>query len=171
MRFTSPVQTLIGACALVAAPLFVSCRDSTEPLLWGRYLLRTVDGSPLPYETVNVLNADGTRVVQTLLADTIQILTNTDFRRSGSSSLVSPLFQTPEIAPFGMTGTYARHADTLTMGWLVYPPGPPGPYPVTELLIMEGATLRTRRTVGPHCTDGTPQCSERRLVDYVYVAR
>jgi hypothetical protein len=174
MKLTSPVQTVIGASVLILAPFLLSCADSTGPSLLPLYQLNTVNGSPLPYDLVSVLPADGTPAIvgrETLLADSIQILNGTDFRRAGSVSTPNLLNHTPEITPFALAGSYTLRADKLTLTWIAYPPTAPGPSPVSESFVREGATLRIKRAVGPQCIDGTPQCADRPLVDFVYVAR
>jgi hypothetical protein len=173
MKLTSPVQTLIGASVLILAPFLLSCADSTGPSLLLLYQLDTVDGSPLPYDLVKYLSADSTTIVgrETLLADSIQILNGADFRRAGSVSTPSFLNLPPDITPFALAGSYTLRADKLTLTWIAYPPTAPGPSPVSESFVLEGATLRIKRAVGPQCISDTPQCADRPLVDFVYVAR
>src|SRR3954463_8334198 len=115
------------------AALLLSCAGSTGPTLSSRYQLDTVDGSPLPYDLVSILSADGTSATvgrETLLADTIQILNGTDFSRGGSVSTPSFLNLPPTIITFGMAGSYSLRGDKLTLTWIAYPPTGEGPSPV-----------------------------------------
>jgi len=173
MKLRSPVQTLIRASVLILAPFLLSCADSTGPSLLLLYQLDTVNGSPLPYDLVKLLSADSTAIIgrETLLADSIQILNGTDFRRDGSVSTPSFLNLPPNITPFSLAGSYTLRADKLTLTWMAYPPTAPGPISVSESFVLEGASVRTKRAVGPQCVYDTPQCADRPLVDFVYVAR
>lgn len=173
MRFRSRVRTLGGLSIVVLAPIFLSCSDSTGPGLSSRYVLSTVDGSPLPYDLVNVVTTDGTGGRQTVLADTIQILNEQDFRRTGSVSTLSILNGATQITPYVMAGGYTLRDNMLAVQWIGYEPSPSGPIPTpfSESFSLEGSTLRIKRAVGPRCIDGTPQCADRPLVDFVYVAR
>jgi hypothetical protein len=162
-----------GGLIIVAFALLLGCSDATAPNLAPRYVLATVDGSPLPYDLVNIApnpSILGTGGRQTLLADTLQILNTTDFRRSGSVSTPNLLNQASEITWYVITGFYNVRGNTLTLEWTSYPPTTP-PSQASESFTVEGSTVRIKRAVGPRCMEGTSQCADRPLVDFVYVER
>ena len=157
------------AIALIAIPVLTSCGDPAGPRLWPRYVLTSVDGAPLPYALLDFLGADGTRSRRTQLADTIQILNETDFKRTSTYYDEFPLFPP---GPFSTTfgGTYSRRGDTLSLDFLVVSP-PNGITTISELFVVSSGKLRVKRQVGPHCTEGSVECAALPFVDFVYAAQ
>jgi hypothetical protein len=161
------LRVLGSAVTLLAIPLLTSCGDPAGPRLWPRYLLTSVDGAPLPYVLVDVVGTDGTRFRQTQLADTIQILNETDFKRTGTFYDETPLFPPgPSSTSFG--GTYSRRGDTLSLDFFILSQSTNTITTVSELFVVSSGKLRVKRQVGPHCTQGSVECAVTPFVDFVY---
>jgi hypothetical protein len=154
------------AIALITIPFLTSCGDPTSPRLWPRYLLTSVDGAPLPYVLVDVMGADGTRFRRTQLADTIQILNETDYKRAGTMYDEFPPYPAGPVST-GWRGTYSRRGDTLSLDLLILSPSNTITT-ISELFVVSSGKLRVQRQVGPHCTEGSAECAVTPLVDFVY---
>ncbi|MDP9279418.1 MAG: hypothetical protein M3P00_08355 [Gemmatimonadota bacterium] len=160
----------LSTVALLAITLLASCSEPTGARLWRSYTLVSVDNTPLPYALVDILSDDGKRFRRVHLADTIQLLTETGYRRS--SVLYEEFPPLPsDTFPSSWEGTYSRRGDTLTLNLEIIQPPSNVITTVSEFYIVSRGTLRVKRQVGPHCTAGSVECYALPLVDFVYAGR
>lgn len=71
------LHVVVAAAALAA---LAACTDSTAPsgAVYGRYVLRTVNGSSLPYN----LGVDNTGTMVEIIADTLWVNSNSDYNET-----------------------------------------------------------------------------------------
>jgi hypothetical protein len=160
------LDVLGNAVTLLVIPLLTSCGDPGGPRLWPRYLLTSVDGAPLPYVLVDVVDSTGTRFRRTQVADTIQILNATDFRLTGTLYDEFPPYPAGPVSTF-LRGTYSRRGDTLSLDHFILSQSN-AITTISELFVVSSGKLRVKRQVGPHCTEGSVECAMTPLVDFVY---
>jgi hypothetical protein len=163
------LHVLGRAVTLLVIPFLASCgNDPAGPRLWPRYVLTSIDGAPLPHALVDVLRGDGTRFRRSQLADSIEILNATDFRRTASFyDELAPYPPGPYSATVG--GTYSLRGDTLSLNFQVVTQYD-GITTTSELFVVTSGGLRGARQVGPYCTQGSAECSTTPFVDFVYSA-
>jgi hypothetical protein len=164
MGTKSSMRTRIAVGAAVA---LAACSDALAPITVGEpYLLRTINGAPIPWTTPVV---DSAYLPTTITEGWITILDDSVAERHERFGrwVVGPLGDSiPLLAEWTRTASYRRGSATIVLSYHVFDLGPLGPSRLTETLhVTRGGGLMLRQTglvppidsiIRMYCT--TPRC-------------